>query len=447
MFLDQHYQNKELIILNTADVPLTLSDELKGEPIRIINQSICSETNEPYKNIGQVRRDSIKYMSGDIYICWDDDDLFLPHHIAQGVQKLKNCKKLAWKSKYSFFTGNAGDSFDMVENNMEASVLMWREVFDHATFKDGNGDEHAPWLAYVRKNNQFVERDLITPNESYVYYWGDGLHKQSGDLGNPDNFENHKNESTDFGTEPLTRVDVSPFYNMVQKYVDQLKEDFKTPIIINNFNRLTTTKNMVEKLLSLGYDNIYILDNNSTYYPLLLWYNEIHEKVNIIRFDKNHGHMAFWSTNFNKNFNGWVIYTDSDIELSPSLNVNFVQKLKTIAKNYNINKVGFALRIDDFQPHHYGSVFNFKGHEERHWLESPEDHLYEAHTDTTFALIKAEDGHQYESIRVASDMLARHMPWYTDFDNLNEEEKYFIENANEVSTYKKHYQEWLKNKK
>ena len=446
-FLDQDYKNKELIIFNTAETPLTLSESLKNKGIRVVNQKISTETNLPYKNIGEVRRDSIKHMSGDIYICWDDDDLFLPHHISQGVKKLIECGKLAWKSKYSFFTGNAGDSFDMVENNMEASVLMWKEVFDYATFKDGNGDEHAPWLAYVRKNNQFVERDLITPNESYVYYWGDGLHKQSGDISNPNNFENHKSQSKDFGNKSLESTNVSDFYNVVNEYVERLKEDFKIPIIINNFNRLTTTKNMVENLLNMGYDNIYILDMNSTYNPLLRWYNEIHDKINIIRFYENHGHMALWSTGYVKNFNDWIIYTDSDIELNPSLNINFVQKMKTIAENYDVRKVGFALRIDDFQPNQYGYEFNYKNHEHRHWQDSPESFLYRAHTDTTFAMIKAEDGHMYESIRVASDMIARHVPWYVDFDDLNEEEKYFLEHSREVSTYKKHYDEYLNSKK
>ena len=446
-FLNQDYQNKELIIFNTADKPFELSNELKNKGIQIVNQKICTETNQPYTNIGQIRRDSIKHMNGDIYVCWDDDDIFLPHHISQGVKKLIECGKLAWKSKYSFFTGNAGDSFDMVENNMEASVLMWKKVFEHATFKDGNGDEHAPWLAYVRKNNQFVERDLITPNESYVYYWGDGLHKQSGDIGNPNNFENHKSQSTDFGNRPLNTTNISQYYNPVFKYIEQLKQDFKIPIIINNFNRLTTTKNMVDQLFRMGYNNIYILDMNSTYHPLLRWYNEIHSKVNIIRYYQNHGHMALWSTGYNKNFKGWIIYTDSDIQLNPSLNINFVQKLKTIAQNYNVRKVAFALRIDDFQPNQYGYKFRIKDHEHRHWQDSPEQFLYRTHTDTTFALIRAEDGHDYESIRFASDMTARHMPWYVDFDNLNEEEKYFLEHSREMSTYKKHYDEYLKNKK
>ena len=177
-----------------------------------------------------------------------------------------------------------------------------------------------------------------------------------------------------------------------------------------------------------------------------MWYNEIHDKVNIIRFYENYGHMALWSTGFNENFKDWIIYTDSDIQLNPSLNINFVRKFKTIAEEHNINKVGFSLKIDDFNDHQYGNIFNIKGDEHRHWIDSPHEFLYRTHTDTTFAMIKAEDEHQYDSIRVASDMTARHMPWYIDFNNLSDEEKNFLDKSNEVSTYKKHYDEYLKEK-
>ena len=49
-----------------------------------------------------------------------------------------------------------------------------------------------------------------------------------------------------------------------------------TSVVINNRNRLTTTRNMVEKLLSLNPDeHIIIIDNESTYPPLLEWYEYI----------------------------------------------------------------------------------------------------------------------------------------------------------------------------
>lgn len=48
----------------------------------------------------------------------------------------------------------------------------------------------------------------------------------------------------------------------------------KTPIIINNFNRLSTTVQLIDALKQRGYNNIHILDNQSTYPPLLEFYKK-----------------------------------------------------------------------------------------------------------------------------------------------------------------------------
>ena len=216
MFLDQTYKNKELIIFNTALKSLELSNELKNKNIKIINQSISNETNKPYVNIGQIRRDSLKYMNGDIYICWDDDDYYLPHHIEQGIKHLNKCKLLAWKPKKSYFTYDGGKTFELTSNNMEASILVKKEVFNIVNFNNGTGNEHNNWLTYLRDNNQIFENENVTPNESYVYVWGDGQHKQSGDIKNPNNFENHKKLSVDFGNEPLKKINVKYIYDKLK---------------------------------------------------------------------------------------------------------------------------------------------------------------------------------------------------------------------------------------
>lgn len=46
-----------------------------------------------------------------------------------------------------------------------------------------------------------------------------------------------------------------------------IKEGMEIPVIINNFNRLTTLKQLTKALVDRGYTNIYILDNASTYPP------------------------------------------------------------------------------------------------------------------------------------------------------------------------------------
>jgi len=198
-------------------------------------------------------------------------------------------------------------------------------------------------------------------------------------------------------------------------------------VVINNRNRLTTTKNMVDKLLELNpKEQIIIIDNESTYPPLLEWYKSISDKVDI-RYHKNEGHLAIWGTGLYKELGSHFVYTDSDIEL----NENFPRKWKEVMfslwKKYN-KKVALAIRIKDL-PDHYRYKNQVKRNEARWWLNEIECDVYEADTDTTFFLIENFGDNQYSSVRLAYDnMICRHTAWYLDLDNLDEEEKYYLEN-------------------
>ena len=55
------------------------------------------------------------------------------------------------------------------------------------------------------------------------------------------------------------------------------------PIIINNFNRLSTLKELLTSLEQRGYNNIHILDNASTYPPLLAYYKTCPYEVIFLR--------------------------------------------------------------------------------------------------------------------------------------------------------------------
>lgn len=47
------------------------------------------------------------------------------------------------------------------------------------------------------------------------------------------------------------------------------------PIIINNYNRLEMLTKLIHGLENKGYHNLYIIDNQSTYPPLLEYYTKI----------------------------------------------------------------------------------------------------------------------------------------------------------------------------
>jgi hypothetical protein len=206
------------------------------------------------------------------------------------------------------------------------------------------------------------------------------------------------------------------------------------PVVINNRNRLTTTKNMVEHLLNLNKNQeIIILDNDSTYDPLIKWYKEIEDKIDI-RYLKNEGHLAIWSTGIYKELGDYFIYTDSDLELNPNMPDNYQIFMYNLLKKYEINKVALSIKINDL-PDHYRYKHQVIRNEGRWWLEEVEQDIYKADTDTTFSLMKNIGDNMYKSLRIAkSDFICKHIPFYIDLENLDEEEKYYIENIGERVT-------------
>src|SRR5437016_2259980 len=66
------------------------------------------------------------------------------------------------------------------------------------------------------------------------------------------------------------------------------KNSKQIPIIINNRNRVTYLLQLISWLEKSGYNNIYIIDNNSKYPPLLEYYSKT--KYPVFRLKENAGH-------------------------------------------------------------------------------------------------------------------------------------------------------------
>jgi glycosyltransferase involved in cell wall biosynthesis len=191
---------------------------------------------------------------------------------------------------------------------------------------------------------------------------------------------------------------------------------------------------MVEKLLLLNYDEqIIILDNGSTYPPLLDWYKTIQGIVEV-RMLANEGHLALWGIGLDKELGDFFVYTDSDLELDQSLPVDWKEQMLDLINKYEINKIALAIRIDDL-PDHYRYKNQVKRNEGRWWLEEVEEGVYKADTDTTFALMRNIHDNCFPSLRVARNgFICRHVPFYIDLNNLDPEEKYYLDNHDSRKT-------------
>lgn len=203
------------------------------------------------------------------------------------------------------------------------------------------------------------------------------------------------------------------------------------PVIINNFNRLTTLKQLVESLEKRGYRNIYILDNDSTYPPLLEWYKECGYEV--IYLGQNIGFKALWKDkSVRKRFcSDYYIYTDSDVKLSDDCPDDIIDRIFHLLKDkYRLAaKIGLHIRIDNL-PDCYANKAKVIEFESKAAVTPNADSLERRPTDTTLAIYRPHTGlcrsRSIEAYRTIRPLSIDHLPWYMDTQNLSDEEKYYI---------------------
>lgn len=228
MFLSQTCQDAELIILHTdPDQPLCLAPP--EERVRIINNPLDYLTGQPYTNTGAIRRDALTHATGRFYVCYDDDDIYLPWYLQQALDGITNSDKVAWKPQKSLYRHAGG--IELVQNTMEASVISDLETVRRIGFNLHSGKEGLSWYIALRDRKELNENNLdYAP--SYCFNWADGViapHKQSAFIDHPDNFSNHilKNRDRPNGRSLQPR-DLNledtyyPYYNFLRSIKDQI---------------------------------------------------------------------------------------------------------------------------------------------------------------------------------------------------------------------------------
>jgi hypothetical protein len=217
------------------------------------------------------------------------------------------------------------------------------------------------------------------------------------------------------------------------------KYNFKnTPIIINNYNRLEYLKAQVNWLLECGHYNLHIIDNASTYPPLLDYYKRV--KATVYRLDRNVGHEALWRTHIYQRFSKYYyVLTDPDVLPDETTPTDYIEYFYSLLQEYKmIKKVGFGLRINDL-PDYYpnkSEVITW----EKQFEENPvRPGVYKARIDTTFALYRPGAFFQCweETLRTGAPYLLRHMPWYENPSTLSPEGEYYLQHAGASSSWYK----------
>lgn len=211
------------------------------------------------------------------------------------------------------------------------------------------------------------------------------------------------------------------------------------PVYINVFNRLTTTRILCEQVSKLSEAVPIIIDNASTWEPLLDWYQNCSYEV--INLRTNMGHHAPWISEIISQDNAPLyVVTDCDLDISDVPNDVLTKLQEPFTWKNKIIKSGLSLFIDDLPP--WQNLV--KEWESKLWMNKIKGtNFYSAPIDTTFAMYEQSSPTKLvttvvgvPSVRIGKPYCAKHIPWYLDCENLDEENKNYFATANNSNSWK-----------
>jgi predicted O-methyltransferase YrrM len=197
------------------------------------------------------------------------------------------------------------------------------------------------------------------------------------------------------------------------------------PVFIVCRDRLTYLRQLLEWLGRAGLEEIYLLDNDSRFPPLLDFYSSCPHEV--IRLNRNMGRLCLFAVDGLTARIGRrpFVYTDPDVVPVEECPLDAMDRFSNLLTRYpSVSKVGFGLKIDDI-PHHYRHRRAVLRWERQFWRTEVEPGVFAAPLDTTFALYRDCREFSFEALRTGAPYLARHMTWYTDDRELTVEEHFY----------------------
>lgn len=235
MWIDQDYEgNHTLLIFNNSEVKTELDPGLKlddNQQIILWNNHIDTSTGEPYTSLGAIYNDALKFLNDipaqdslvghfDIVTHHDDDDLYMPNHLTQGMLGMEAAKKMGmegYKPQASWYRHKGG--LVKMENNMEPSVFLTWTALNQRGYSDTTTEQHLQWYGSMMEEKKI----FVDPKgeSTLIYNWGDTIptYKTSGDFKNPMNFNNVRKSSYDHGDKmftPWPDDSVKPYYDAIR---------------------------------------------------------------------------------------------------------------------------------------------------------------------------------------------------------------------------------------
>lgn len=202
------------------------------------------------------------------------------------------------------------------------------------------------------------------------------------------------------------------------------------PVIINVRDRLAPLRQLIAWLEDCSDVEILLVDNASTYPPLLRYLETTPHRV--VHLPTNLGHRAPWLSGVVQSvgLRRRYVVTDPDVVPDEECPRDVLAHLSHVLDVYpDADVVGLGLRIDDLPASfaHREAVLTW---ERQFWVDELAPGIFRAEVDTTFALHR--EGPPRRSglqLRTGAPYLARHVPWYADSAHPTEEELYYRAHA------------------
>jgi hypothetical protein len=191
---------------------------------------------------------------------------------------------------------------------------------------------------------------------------------------------------------------------------------------------------LTDWLTGAGHTNIVLVDNASSYPPLLEWYGRCGHSV--VRLEENAGHRAPFELGLVPTNLPYVV-TDCDVVPDDDCPLDAVDHLLDLLLSYDVNKVGLGLVIDQLPATNMARVA--QDLEQRFWVAPLGPGILDAPVDTTFAIYRPGLPFDVEGARTAAPYVARHLTWYLEPDDIPEDEQWYLDRKEGFTGYSGQY--------
>jgi len=164
-FLSQDYLNKKLLIFNNGDQDLYLDSALLKKGVSLVN------AGSAFSTWGEVLNTAIKLVDTEYVAHWDDDDIYLPHHLSKNISLLEDSGNYCSGAKACRFAQYVDGELkvEILSNVLEAT-WVFRTDFAQQVGYDNNINV-GPAIPIMEKANA-LDKSIFLDEITFIHRWG-----------------------------------------------------------------------------------------------------------------------------------------------------------------------------------------------------------------------------------------------------------------------------------